>query len=41
MEMFMDQAESALKSVDVPGSKKAMDSAERELERVERVLEGR
>lgn len=41
MEMFMDQAESALKGADVPGSKKAMDAAERELERVEKVLEGR
>ena len=41
MEMFMDQAESALKSSDGAGSKKSMDSAERELEKIEKLLEGR
>jgi hypothetical protein len=41
MAMFMDQAEASLKSADAAGSKKAMDSAERELERVEKILEGR
>jgi serine/threonine-protein kinase len=41
VELFMDQSQAALKSADATAAKKAMDSAERELERVEKVLEGR
>ncbi len=41
MGMFMDQAESALKGRDSAASKKAIESAEREVERIEKVLEGR
>lgn len=41
LELFMDQSQAALKSADAGGAKKSMDSAERELERIEKVLEGR